>query len=371
MVRILASGEVVADDDLRWKGDTKARRKLPLVAGGVLLAAWLYASQTKDPFEGGLIPAEARGPFSHWAFIQQTPNFVRDMTTHALRNGHGSRGRGSLKEGLETAFTGRVGGIDSESMLKSKGLKDMELLMFADYGGELGAVPEEMDTRNADALAVTRCSTTSFAVTAYFCGIDVANSIPAYYAGVDNFVMFLRHTHDMEPRWPLIYRLGIGSEERSEPSQGHVWSIVALPDGTFHWIQSFIGNVTCYIAHWLFASRWLIFTLIPTSDAGHYSVEEWMKKCERGGEAKLTLSALLAKLDQLKMLQTIDAWTPKANAAYVELFNVDITKTALEQDGFHSWQLSHRLTQFFWDIACEYPTPAGYVEARRSEKDRR
>ena len=116
-----------------------------------------------------------------------------------------------------------------------------------------------------------------------------------------------------------VYRLGIGCDD-ALAGYSHAFSIVAQPDGSFYWLQSFIG---------------------------HYSLAQWMKK----SDAKLSLDGLLAKLDQVQRLRNITDWTQQANKDYLQLFGVD--KSA---DGF-KWKESRRLKHFYWDEACEYPVP--------------
>jgi hypothetical protein len=140
------------------------------------------------------------------------------------------------------------------------------------------------------------------------------------------------HVVDMHrERLPVVYRLGIGSATPSDPPTGHVWSIVGHPDGTFHWLQSFVG---------------------------HYSLHEWMAHVEKIGERRLSLNQLRAKLDQVQELQAAEAWTERANALYLELFHVDVTKAAQARGGRHVWvPEEHGLVHLGWDMACVYPLP--------------
>jgi hypothetical protein len=114
----------------------------------------------------------------------------------------------------------------------------------------------------------------------------------------------------------------------------HAFSIVAQPDGTFFWLQSFIS---------------------------HYSLATWMKKTSTSNKSglagHLTFDELLAKLDKIDRLMRIDDWTVQANQDYLDLFNVDKT---LENGGQKSWNIDHRLDHFIWDEACEYPLSDGY-----------
>jgi hypothetical protein len=123
----------------------------------------------------------------------------------------------------------------------------------------------------------------------------------------------------------------------------HAFSIVAQPDGTFFWLQSFIS---------------------------HYSLATWMKKTSTSNKSglagHLTFDELLAKLDKIDRLMRIDDWTVQANQDYLDLFNVDKT---LENGGQKSWNIDHRLDHFIWDEACEYPLSDGYEQESKGRGD--
>lgn len=120
----------------------------------------------------------------------------------------------------------------------------------------------------------------------------------------------------------------------------HAFSIIAQPDGSYFWLQSFIG---------------------------HYSLATWMKQKDKekasGVAGVLTYDELIDNLDKIDRLMKIDGWTAKANDDYLDLFNVDKN---LEKAGNMSpraqqrWVPDHRLSHFTWDEACEYPLPEKY-----------
>jgi len=161
---------------------------------------------------------------------------------------------------------------------------------------------------------VTRCSSTRYAVTAHFCGHRAADNLDStrtddergiMSTGVAPFIRLLAAIHrnatsHNAPHPTFVYRLGISPTERSDPSQAHVWSIVAQPDGTFMWLQSFIN---------------------------HYSLNKWIRMdlADSRGERYLTLKQLRAKLDRLRWLQNVESWSTAANNVYRELFNVSTT----------------------------------------------
>jgi len=82
-----------------------------------------------------------------------------------------------------------------------------------------------------------------------------------------------------------------------------------------------------------------------------------MRKDDRtkksGLAGHLTYDELMYKLDGIDRLTSIDGWTPRANADYFDLFNVD--KYFDKRGRVKEWTLDHRLDRFVWDEACEYP----------------
>ena len=122
-----------------------------------------------------------------------------------------------------------------------------------------------------------------------------------------------------------VYRLGVGCKD-SMAGMSHAWIVVAQPDGTFYWLQSFIS---------------------------HYSLATWMKKkdssTESGVAGVLTFDELMGKLDAIERLMSITSWTSEANRDYQDLFNVDKNLESAK------WKEDWRLDYFSWDEACEYP----------------
>uniref|UniRef100_A0A7S2MEF9 Uncharacterized protein n=1 Tax=Octactis speculum TaxID=3111310 RepID=A0A7S2MEF9_9STRA len=284
-----------------------------------------------DPFADGPIPAAQRGPGQHWGHIKGWNTVVSDIT-------RSTDGLGSRRGSLSTVIFGAVGGA-------KKSLEDGEdwRLYKADFGGENGHEPEAIDMKSSDPIGVTRCTSTRFALTAYYCGLEIAKNLDrdkrattnaTQFLGVDSLGMSLVSMWDRQSRLPAVYRLGIGSKKHSTPSQSHVWSIVANPDGSFHWLQSFIS---------------------------HYTLHEWMDLCDKRGEASLTLDAILAKLNQIRVLQEIEEFDYEANRHYLELFNVDILDVV--GNSKYDWNKDdHRLEHFVWDLACVFPVPDGVAD---------
>lgn len=184
------------------------------------------------------------------------------------------------------------------------------------------------------------------AITAYFCGADVASNQDVglgkkrkgFFSGVKSFAEFLSCRHEQGERTGehhrSVYRIGIGNQD-NRSGYSHAFSIIAQPDGSFYWLQSFIK---------------------------HYSLQNWMEKVDAVGNsyAHLSLKQLQSKLEQVSRLMNISSWSPEANDDYYELFGVDKEKEALKRGKppVHStWKPTHRLDSFAWDEACEYPLP--------------
>ncbi|KAL7544214.1 hypothetical protein ACHAWF_007599 [Thalassiosira exigua] len=209
-----------------------------------------------------------------------------------------------------------------------------------DFGGPGGHVAEPVDWEDVESIRVTRCATTQTAVTAYFCGADVATNLDVGrgsnrkmpHFGTESLQKYLQCRYEQGERNDgvhrrSVYRIGIYSSEN--PGYNHAFNIVAQPDGTFFWLQSFIG---------------------------HYSLTTWMKKADAkkvsGLSGHLTYPELLEKLRKVGRLMSTYSWTDQANADYLDLFNADKTNESKLNPG--------RLDVFDWEEACEYPLPSRY-----------
>ena len=177
----------------------------------------------------------------------------------------------------------------------------------------------------------------------YFCGADVATNQDLVLGsgrkspnlGTETFREYLscrfEEGVDKGGHRRSVYRLGVGCKD-SMAGMSHVWVVVAQPDGTFMWLQSFIT---------------------------HYSLATWMKKkdvsTESGLAGLLTFDELMDKLDGIDRLMSISAWTDEANRGYHDLFNVDKNLEAVSSWKSKKWTEDSRLDHFSWDEACEYP----------------
>uniref|UniRef100_A0A0G4H7V9 Uncharacterized protein n=1 Tax=Chromera velia CCMP2878 TaxID=1169474 RepID=A0A0G4H7V9_9ALVE len=321
----------------------------------LLGVAFQYYSYYTDPLTQGKIPA-SQIPFQrHWDHILRWSrfDFVRDMTKHASSKG---------SEGDWWSVRTRVEWTDEHKERDPRR-----------YGGEDGHIGEDMSRmhgKSAEEIRqnsqVTRCSSSRFVLTAYFCGLKVARNLDLSVAeeavkksgeggnisdigvsmwipGVRSFRTALNQTHALGR--PAVFRLGLGGKKNPTPGQSHAWIVVANPDRSFFWLQSYIE---------------------------HYTLSEWMELSDKKNQRRLSLSDVYAKLDQIEQLgnMTSSSWTPEANRVYKELFNVDWTvarRKHVEEYMAHvgadpaklvGWTAKqHRLSRFSWNFACEYPVP--------------
>ena len=182
----------------------------------------------------------------------------------------------------------------------------------------------------------TRCASTKFALSVYFCGAatangDELNTWNGWAGGLEALretlesMRMLSRKGGVHPAF--VYELSLGQKERSDPALEHVWTIVAQPDGTYMWLQSYIQ---------------------------HYTLQKWMKEALRRGEQYLTYEQLTAKLDKIQDLRAAAAtdWTARANTLYEELFWVDVIK----KKGSISFSAANAIEDLWWQIRCKYPT---------------
>jgi hypothetical protein len=312
----------------RIKKASKAFVELPLpwkafviVVAAVACRQWLRP----NPFANGKIPAASVEPDQHWKRIKEDDFFVRTMTE---RLGQNTYWQGKKEE--------------MQRLAEAKDPKDFDILLGGhDFGGPDGHIVERGDWADLKYIQGTRCTTTRSAITAYFCGARVAenqdvgmgeNQKLSYY-GVDSFSRFLSCRHKDGERngshRRSVYRLGIASKD-PRAGYSHAFSIIAQPDGSFFWLQSFIDE---------------------------YSLCQWMAKTNVDGSphAHLSFEQLQAKLNQTIRLMNISRWTDQANQDYQELFGVNKEEDAL------NWIPDHRLQYFSWDEACEYPLPSNTI----------
>lgn len=192
-------------------------------------------------------------------------------------------------------------------------------------GGDYGCTPEPTEHDDffmaRETHRVTRCSTTVCALTRFMCGpgmeVPRAQHVGArslwgtlssawnasVKAGAMHSRIFYRVSLSVYSR-KALESLERDEDEEEEGSDGerdtgytglsHVWLVAALSDGSFYWLQSFIGQ---------------------------YSLYTWMG---RKAHYHLTADQLHHRLTLLDRLTLTDAWDTDAEAMYKELFNVSM-----------------------------------------------
>ena len=369
---ILADGTIVPADDPRARGVVRRNNpmwyeRLPWWVYGVALAVSLglaFRTFGPDDLSNGHVPASDRS--DHWAKLSVS-DFVRAYTRNANQD--------------QLGWLTRVRTVDETADGTGQ----------ADYGGRDGHAPEEVDFDKSPtkAIEVTRCSSTNYAVTAYFCGDAVASNkdrhvdINTYREtivgdqGVDLLERFMGGLRDDRSgghgdgggrQARTVFRFGFGPTHDTVDGEPvghldieHVWTVVALPTGEFWWLQSFIGHYS------------LLDWMSKPPLEGHEEEEE--EEAETGLEnsssgrprsrAIMGWKELRRRFDLLRVLEAPrDLWDGEADDAYAELFDVRPSKTTIQ--GGHTIQSKvgkdpgrWKGGSVSWDLACAWPQKGG------------
>ena len=220
-----------------------------------------------------------------------------------------------------------------------------------DFGGMVGQVGEAAAIKRGASNGITRCSTTVFSITHYLCGEDIALRKKVHFEleygiDVESVVAFVNATHDnhiaKNTTERYVLRLGLGQHShRQHIGISHVWCILFHEDGTFSWLQSFIG---------------------------HYSLKQYMAKKSH----RLTYHGLIERLHRVQSLTLLQTWS---DGLYESLFDVapaaEELKTRLDSYTIGRHQASRPFTDYLspnldqvafdpqvhglalrWDAAC-------------------
>lgn len=208
-----------------------------------------------------------------------------------------------------------------------------------DFGGKYGCIPEPVaDSMELETTRVTRCSTTVCALSRFFCGEGSEKSTD-YRFGFDSLKDHIKRERPRGAQKTRFYRAVLSSvaaksNDHSTKHTGlnHVWMIVALQDGTFYWLQSFIMK---------------------------YSLYTWLK---REGNYHLTKDELFRRLDNVERLTKARTWDAISEGYYAELFNVSMSDYWTMSDLDNSFQLKARTERFdpqqdalitIWQQVCD------------------
>lgn len=343
---VVINGKVYSDIDKKaiWHKHKIFLYKYRYVLGFLLImiCSWCMQEDRSNEASNGQIPARKRNYTQHWNYIRKWKTFTRDLSQHG-------NGEGSKRAGLSTLVWGVYGGHNAakKNKFKDYGAEDDSRL----FGGMDGHEPEDIDfgasryspsvdvKKIKSSLAVTRCATTRFAVTVYFCGVAIARNMDhnlsheehwnrmmtkPFGIGSPSLIHFLKNWNEKQnedgDRELVVLRLGVSQKERSKPPQEHVWSIVCNPDGRCHWYQSYISE---------------------------YSLFDWM---DFVGEKSLSLSEVTNRLAKIGQLGKTKKWNYNANTLYKELFWVDIIGNDNEASSKFDYT-KHQLT-LHWNVAC-------------------
>ena len=89
-------------------------------------------------------------------------------------------------------------------------------------------------------MGITRCATTQYALTAYYCGDEVANGRQAQY----DLQALSATLEDLrgQQQGCVVFRCSLNQQW---DSVGHTWIIVTNEDGSAgYWLQSYIQQVS-------------------------------------------------------------------------------------------------------------------------------
>eukprot|EP01006_Ploeotia_vitrea_P000776 TRINITY_DN103636_c0_g1_i1.p1 TRINITY_DN103636_c0_g1~~TRINITY_DN103636_c0_g1_i1.p1 ORF type:complete len:318 (-),score=30.05 TRINITY_DN103636_c0_g1_i1:74-1027(-) len=294
----------------------------------IVLACW-YKRATNDVAtmfgkDGKDIPAEKRAPAEHIPFFENRPYLIREICD-----------KYGVKSGSFRSYALNFGSTDNTERRRET-IGDYTL-PWLDAGGDKGHVMEDFDAETPGAHIVgTRCSSTAFALKAYFCGVEQAQASPSAAFKGSSFSKFVDvhralATDGQHVTW--MVQMGMGNNHRhgdaglKAAGLSHTWLVTALPDGHYMWLQSFIEQ---------------------------YTFQQWIDLAKQRGEYTLTLKQLRHKIKLMEVLTDAVAWTPEVNAAYLELFNVDMdfeTNFAISE----RWDPNDPLQLAYWWI-CDWPT---------------
>ena len=343
MVHLL-NGEIVQADDPRLlKAQASARRhklwqshkyKVMFITLSILL--FFVTTSKDDSLRKGLVPADERPWNQHWNYISEWDSFTRDMTSHE-----------TFWVKLKSGFNRILFGVGEYSSLSNEAAEKK-----SDGGGR--GVPKPQDGTDTNTFAVTRCSSTSYAVTAYYCGLDIANNananakvslahLASQREGVASLRQYITQWHDNTKQRKKdkdssvsVIRLGVGQNERSEPALEHVWNIICQPDGTFLVYMSYIS---------------------------FYSLHEWMTHI--GGS--LTILDMQQRLNQLEYVtKPQETWNQKMNDYYHDLFWVDVNK--IVNNEVVPWKASVNTLKLSWNVACPSEFDLNSKEMKKIQK---
>jgi hypothetical protein len=214
-----------------------------------------------------------------------------------------------------------------------------------DFGGLHGEHAEEATIEPGMSKGLTRCSTSVYAMTKYLCGKNIASyeTMPSVFGSDTNDVVQLANESyerylktNSSPRLLLRLRVGVAKPEH-HVGTSHVWVVLVHQDGTFSWLQSFIG---------------------------HYSLAGYMAKQLH----RLSFTNLVSRLERVKMLTELKQWdddlykslflaAPASDALSRRMQRGDFSNAKVQFEDLKGREVAynpvHHKLLFNWDLACE------------------
>lgn len=299
----------------------------PKVAVACVLAAMVYKN---CDFLGGISRVHEFDPFSkefrlrpvaeHWNYIYNKADFVTVYSTNASRgSGH------NLFEG--------------------------------DYGYRAEEVDIERSFLNSHSDGVTRCATTQYALTNYFCGDDVAGEDTEFVSDLSELkeVIQLWYSDDLDSIQSLKSKKNVPNKEsvnksgtlrhlilrghisQEEDSVGHTYIMQLTPNATVVIYQSYIAQ---------------------------YTLHGWMSKLigkNREGSYEVSSDDFLEQLNKIELLERAKVWDHRVDAAYGALYDVHLMKAdvnkwldTMDLGGRSGVRGMHqKKMEFSWSFACQ------------------
>lgn len=170
---------------------------------------------------------------------------------------------------------------------------------------------------------ITRCATTQYAISAYFCGNEAVarQSNPGGRSSSDlkKILVGLDRLGDLDRRPQAIFRCNLHKE--NDESVGHTFVIYAKPDGTYSMYQSFIR---------------------------HYTLRQYM--AAHPERASMSHRTMMALLRNIQLIERASTWSADVDDAYSDLFHVRFSSTGSGDVGA---QITESRIVFDFEVGCD------------------
>ncbi|KAK3267360.1 hypothetical protein CYMTET_24077 [Cymbomonas tetramitiformis] len=308
----------------------------PKVAFALLSTALIYQHFSSNfhwrhEFDPSSIEFRSRSVAKHWGYIFNKPNFITAYSQNA------SKGSGYY-------------------------------LQHGDNGWSAEELDLDKRFLSTHSDGVTRCATTQYAITNYFCGDEIASGVEELHGDISQLrelislwssgslmgiyggkMVYEENPYDVEEDNPskkyslaeaqsrsaggtLRHLILRGHILQDQDSVGHTYVLELTPNATVVTYQSYLD---------------------------HYTLREWMEKQKKNYE--MSLPAFREQLKKIELLESASKWTKEVDKIYAELYGVRLLKEAdmsrwletadLEAQSLISGTHAKKI-HFSWSIAC-------------------